>query len=61
MSGKQRSGFQIGLRSFLWAFCILLALMVVAGVLTRVIPAGLYKRTVEPGPHSRGARLLQAD
>ena len=36
----RRSGLQIGIRSFLWAFCILLALMVAAGVLTRVIPAG---------------------
>lgn len=49
MSGKHRSGFQIGLRSFLWAFCILLALMVAAGVLTRLIPAGLFERTVDQG------------
>ena len=57
MSGTQQgalqaprgSGLQIGLRSFLWAFCILLALMVAAGVLTRVIPAGSYERVVEQG------------
>jgi uncharacterized ion transporter superfamily protein YfcC len=49
MSARQRSGLQIGIRSFLWAFCILLALMVAAGVLTRVIPAGAYDRDVEQG------------
>jgi uncharacterized ion transporter superfamily protein YfcC len=52
MSGQQesrRSGLQIGIRSFLWAFCILLALMIAAGVLTRVIPAGTYERTVQDG------------
>jgi uncharacterized ion transporter superfamily protein YfcC len=47
--GSRGSGLQIGLRSFLWAFCILVALMVAAGVLTRVIPAGAYDRTQQDG------------
>jgi uncharacterized ion transporter superfamily protein YfcC len=49
MGGTQGSGFQIGLRSFIGAFCILLALMILVGVLTRVIPSGSYDRTVEQG------------
>jgi uncharacterized ion transporter superfamily protein YfcC len=49
MNSTERSGLQIGLRSFLWAFCILLALMVAAGVLTRVVPSGAFERTVDQG------------
>jgi hypothetical protein len=49
MGRQQRSGLQIGLRPFLWAFCILLLLMAAAGVLTRLIPAGTFQRTTEQG------------
>jgi uncharacterized ion transporter superfamily protein YfcC len=49
MKSTERSGLQIGLRSFLWAFCILLALMVAAGVLSRVVPSGAFERTVDQG------------
>jgi uncharacterized ion transporter superfamily protein YfcC len=49
MSEKQRSGLQIGLRSFLGAFIILLALMVVAGALTRIVPNGIFDRAVDSG------------
>lgn len=40
----QKSGARIGLKAFLQSFFILLALMLVTGVLTRVIPAGQYDR-----------------
>lgn len=40
----QRAGVRIGLRAFMQSFLILLALMVVTGILTRVVPAGTYDR-----------------
>jgi uncharacterized ion transporter superfamily protein YfcC len=49
MGERQGSGFQIGFRSFVGAFCILLALMILVGVLTRVIPSGVYERITEQG------------
>ncbi len=45
----RRSALRIGLRSFLAAFVVLLALMIVAGVLTRVVPAGRYERITRDG------------
>ncbi|MCU0485713.1 MAG: hypothetical protein MUC85_06330, partial [Anaerolineales bacterium] len=41
---NQHSGARIGIKAFMQSFAILLALMIVTGVLTRVIPAGLYDR-----------------
>lgn len=38
----QRAGVQIQRRAFFQSFAILLALMILAGVLTRVVPAGSY-------------------
>ncbi len=40
----QKSGARIGVKAFLQSFFILLALMIITGVLTRVIPAGVYDR-----------------
>ena len=45
----RKAGAQIGTRAFVQALVILFALMVVAGVLTRVVPAGSYARTMEGG------------
>lgn len=45
---SQRAGIQIGRRMFIQSLAILFLLMIVAGVLTLVIPAGAYTRmTVE--------------
>ena len=49
MENRQRSALAIGLKSFAGAFFILLALMIVAGILTRVVPAGSYDRVLEGG------------
>ncbi len=40
----ERSGAQIGKNAFLQSVSILLALMILAGVLTRIIPAGTFQR-----------------
>lgn len=40
----QKSGARIGIKAFLQSFIILLALMIVTGILTRVVPAGAYDR-----------------
>lgn len=42
---EHKSGARISRTAFLQAFFILLALMIVAGILTRVIPSGEYART----------------
>jgi uncharacterized ion transporter superfamily protein YfcC len=41
---EDKAGARISRKAFLQAFFILLALMIVAGVLTRIIPAGEYTR-----------------
>lgn len=41
---KEQPGLQIGQRAFLQAIIILFVLMMVAGILTRLIPAGQYAR-----------------
>jgi uncharacterized ion transporter superfamily protein YfcC len=46
---KQRAGAQISTKAFVQSVVILLVLMIAAGVLTRVVPAGSYARTVEEG------------
>jgi len=48
-SAGQKSALRIGLRSFAAAFLVLLALMIAAGILTRVIAAGRYERVVREG------------
>ncbi len=45
----QKAGAQIGKKAFIQSFVILLLLMLVAGILTQVIPAGTYQRTVQDG------------
>lgn len=46
---ETKPGAQISTRAFLQSVVILLILMVAAGVLTRVLPAGAYQRTLESG------------
>lgn len=46
---EKESSIRIGAKSFVTAVAILLALMVVSGVLTRVIPSGSYQRVEEMG------------
>lgn len=41
---EQRSGAQISRKAFIQSFIILLAIMLIAGVLTLVVPAGSYQR-----------------
>ncbi len=41
---NHRAGARIGVKAFLQSFFILLALMVITGILTRVVPAGTYDR-----------------
>jgi len=43
---EEKAGARIGVKAFLQSFLILLALMVVTGILTRVVPAGLYDRVM---------------
>ena len=49
MSGTERSGVSIGAKTFLASFLILLALMLGAGALTRVLPAGSFERSAADG------------
>jgi uncharacterized ion transporter superfamily protein YfcC len=46
---EQRSGAQISRKAFIQSALILLALMIIAGILTRLIPAGQYERYVMDG------------
>jgi uncharacterized ion transporter superfamily protein YfcC len=46
---SQRAGIQIGRRMFIQSLAILFLLMVVAGILTLVIPAGAYTRVTLDG------------
>jgi len=43
---EPKAGAQISRKAFIQSVLILLALMIVAGVLTRVVPAGSYARTI---------------
>lgn len=45
----QKAGAQIGKKAFIQSFLILLLLMIAAGVLTRVVPAGAYQRIEQNG------------
>jgi uncharacterized ion transporter superfamily protein YfcC len=46
---RQKAGAQISTKAFLQSALILLALMVIAGMLTRVVPAGEYDRVIQDG------------
>lgn len=46
---EQKAGAQIGQKAFIQSLLILLALMIVAGVLTLVVPAGQYARLTVDG------------
>ena len=46
---EQKSGAQISQKAFIQAVAIIFVLMLVAGVLTRVVPAGQYTRVVLDG------------
>ncbi len=46
---EEKSGAQISKKAFIQSVIILLVIMLVAGVLTRVIPAGAYERLTEAG------------
>jgi len=46
---KQKSGAQISKKAFIQAVAILFILMIIAGILTRVIPAGHYARIEAEG------------
>lgn len=45
----ERAGAQISRKAFIQSAGILLVLMILAGILTRVVPAGSYERTVADG------------
>ncbi|RPJ37430.1 MAG: YfcC family protein, partial [Chloroflexi bacterium] len=46
---EQKSGTQIGAKAFIQAVVIIILLMVVSGILTRVIPAGQFTRSILDG------------
>ncbi|MCX6028290.1 MAG: AbgT family transporter [Chloroflexi bacterium] len=46
---EQRAGAQISAKAFTQSVLILLALMLVAGILTQVVPAGSYARVTQAG------------
>jgi len=46
---EQKAGAQISRKAFVQSVIILLVLMMVAGVLTRIVPAGRYARMVQEG------------
>lgn len=46
---EQKAGAQISTRAFVQSLIILIVLMLAAGVLTLVVPAGSYARTVQAG------------
>ena len=52
----ERSGAQISKKAFIQSVIILLVIMLVAGILTRVVPAGSYQRITEAG-----RELIQSD
>ena len=46
---NQKAGAQISTKAFVQSLIILLVLMILAGILTQIIPAGRYARTMEAG------------
>jgi uncharacterized ion transporter superfamily protein YfcC len=60
---EQKAGAQIGVRAFVQSIVILFVLMMVAGILTLVVPAGAYERitldgreTLDPASYHEIAR-----
>jgi len=47
--GSKDSAIKIGGKAFLLSAMIILALMIVSGILTRILPAGLFERVVSEG------------
>jgi uncharacterized ion transporter superfamily protein YfcC len=48
-SGEKKSAMAIEVKSFIQAAAVIVALMIAAGALTKVIPSGSFKRIVEGG------------
>ncbi len=48
-SEKQQNGIRIGKRTFISTVCVLLAVMICAGILTLVLPQGSYERVMVGG------------
>ena len=46
---EEKAGAQISQKAFIQSILILLALMIAAGILTRVVPAGSYNRILQDG------------
>lgn len=46
---QQKAGAQISRKAFIQSFLILLALILAAGILTRVVPSGQYSRSIVDG------------
>lgn len=46
---EERAGIQISQKAFVQSVLILFVLMMVAGILTRVVPVGSYARTIQGG------------
>ena len=46
---EEKAGAQISQKAFLQSILILFVLMIAAGILTRVVPAGSYNRTLQEG------------
>ena len=62
---EQKSGAQISTKAFIQAVAIIFLLMMVAGILTLVIPAGQYTRiqvdgreVIDPAPSSSSPVLI---
>jgi uncharacterized ion transporter superfamily protein YfcC len=57
MADEKRAGISISAKAFLASFCILFALMVGAGILTRVIPSGRFDRAAAAGGRAGAATI----
>ena len=49
MATAQKSGVRISRKAFIQAVLVIFALMIAAGILTRVVPAGQYTRVMQDG------------
>jgi len=58
-TSEQKAGAQISKKAFVQSLLILLVLMMAAGILTWVIPAGRYARTVQEGREIIDAQSFQ--
>ncbi len=48
-SKNEAQGIKIGLKTFITSVAILIALIIISGILTRLVPQGAYQRTIEGG------------